>query len=154
MKISIRYLALAGIILFLNQPSLAVDVTDSNEFQFDDYIVYYNTYPSVFLQPHIASAVGINRSDTRDVLTIAVKKKQAGLPEQAVKAHITGTVITLMGHVRNISMREVKDGDAIYYVADFTVLERENLTFKISIQPEGALNPEQVEFKRGFYSRY
>lgn len=154
MKISICYLVLAGIILLLSQTSLAANNTDSNEIHFGNYIVYYNTFPSVFLQPHIASAVGISRSDSRDVLTIAVKKKLPGLPEEAVKANISGTIITLMGHVRPITMREIKDGDSIYYVGDFTMLERENVTFRLSVHPEGSHQSEQFEFKRGSYSRY
>ena len=44
------------------------------------------------------------------------------------------------------------DGDVVYYVGDFTALERESFAFRLSVQPEGAIYSENFEFKRGMYA--
>ncbi len=153
MKLTIQYLVLTVLCFYSSQVILAINYSAKNEIHFDNYIIYYNTFPSISLEPRIASAVGIKRSSSRNVLTIVVKRRLPGRhSEQSVKANISGRVYTLMGHVREITLQEVKDGDAIYYVGDFTALDRENFTFKLSVQPEGVNYSKDFEFKRGLYS--
>ena len=153
MKLNVYSLIFASWYFICPQLTLAADYSDRNEIQFNDYVIYYNTFPSVVLEPRIASVVGIKRSNSRSVLTIAVKKKRLGASEQSIKANISGKVYTLMGHIREIILQEVNDGDAIYYIGDFTALDRETLTFKLSVRPEGAIYSKDFEFKRGMYSR-
>ena len=134
----------------LPQTGLADNGIGDTEFQFRDYTVHYNTFPSMSLDPHIAKAVGIKRAPYRSVLTIAVKKHGLAQAINSSKAKITGTAYNLIGQIRSIELREIKDGDAIYYVGDFTALEHENLKFKLSVHPEGERVAQQLEFERKF----
>lgn len=143
-------LFLMSLFLSLPQTGLADNRIGETEFQFSDYTVHYNIIPSMSLDPHIAKVVGIQRAPYRSVLTLAVKKHGQAHADSSIKANISGTAYNLLGQIRSIKLREIKDGDAIYYIGDFTALERENLRFKIAVRPEGELVSHELDFERNF----
>ena len=143
-------LFLMSLFLSLPQTGLADNGISETEYQFRDYTVHYNVIPSMSLDPHIAKVVGIKRAPYRSVLTIAVKKHDQAQALNSSKAEISGKAYNLIGQIRYIKLREIKDGNAIYYVGDFTALDHEKLKFEISVRPEGEHASQELEFERNF----
>lgn len=110
---------------------LALPALAERKYSFDDVDVHYSAFNSSFLQPQIAAATGLVRSDKQGVLNIAVLK--AGKP---VTATVSGQVRNLAGQIANLSFRQVREDLAVYYLAQFPV-GAETLSFTINVQTAG-----------------
>lgn len=96
---------------------------------FGELAVHYSVFNSSFLQPDIAAAVGLNRSKTVGVLNIAALKDGKGQP-----AKVSGNVKNLLGQTSELQFKQVLEGGAVYYLAEFPLRQREVLTFSIQVQ--------------------
>ena len=120
------------------------------EIAFGNYIVNYNTFPSTFLDPAVAKAVGVKRSDSRGAMTISVRHKTQGIEVKSASATITATATNLIGQIRKLDFKEVKEGGALYYIGDFPIVRDEALTFTITLIPEGETQLHEFKFSRQF----
>lgn len=120
------------------------------EISFGDYMVNYNTFPSTFLEPEIAKAVGVKRADSRGAMTIAIRRKTEGIEVLSVKAAVTATATNLIGQIRKLEFKEVKEGNVLYYIGDFAIARNELLTFTITLVPEGEKQRHEFKFSRQF----
>lgn len=78
--------------------------------------------------PQVAKAYDIKRSGINALINIAVlDNRQAGKP--AVTATLTGEARNLLGVRKPLTFREVREGDAIYYLAELRFANEENYTF-------------------------
>lgn len=112
--------------------------------KFADLDVHYSAFNSSFLQPEIASAAGIVRGRTQGVLSISVQKEGKAQP-----ATVKAQVRNLLGQIRTLSFREVREGEAIYYLSQFP-FDTETLYFKVDVQSGGGpLN--SFEFNQKFF---
>ncbi|MGB4072581.1 DUF4426 domain-containing protein [Pseudomonas sp.] len=118
-----RRLVLALIVLCLSLPVLA-----ERKHSFGDLDVHYIAFNSSFLQPDIAAANGLVRSKSQGVVNISVLK--AG---KASAASVSGDVKDLVGRSHTLSFKQVNEGAAIYYLAQFPFDQREMLRFNISV---------------------
>lgn len=110
---------------------LALPALAERKYSFDDVDVHYSAFNSSFLQPQIAAAAGLTRAGSQGVLNIAVLRN--GKP---IVATVSGQVRNLMGQLNNLSFRQVREGDAVYYLAQFPIGE-ETLSFSINVQAAG-----------------
>ena len=110
---------------------LALPALAERKYSFDDLDVHYSAFNSSFLQPQIAEAAGLTRGKNQGVLNIAVLRKGV-----STTATVSGQVRNLMGQISNLSFRQVREGEAIYYLAQFPFSE-ETLTFTINVQSAG-----------------
>jgi hypothetical protein len=49
-------------------------------------------------------------------------------------------------------MRRINEQEAIYYIGETAVANREILIFDISVTPEGVVTPTEIRFKREFFT--
>ncbi|SDH46423.1 protein of unknown function [Pseudomonas benzenivorans] len=119
-----RRIALLFIALCLSLPALA-----ERKQSFGDLDVHYSAFNSGFLQPEIAAAAGLSRSKTQGVINISVLK--AG---KASNASVDGQVRNLLGQSYALKFKEVNEGEAIYYLAQFPFEDREMLRFTINVK--------------------
>ncbi len=49
-------------------------------------------------------------------------------------------------------MRQIDEGDAIYYIGEVAIANRETLVFDISVTPDGSNQANDVRFKRQFFT--
>ncbi len=98
------------------------------------YTIHHNALTTDSLAPQVAKAYGIQRSKNRGMLNVSVLKDKEGSIGESVKA----TAANLSGQSRVIDMREVMDGDAVYYMGDFRVSNQETLNFNLTVNPMGA----------------
>lgn len=127
--------------------------SDERSQDFGSHVLHFNAQPTADLQPEVAKQYGIVRSKNRAMLNISIVKKVPGSPGQPVPGEVTASASNLTGQLKTVSLREIKDGGAVYYIADLPVANGETLKFDILAQPadyEGEAFP--VSFTETFYS--
>ena len=95
------------------------------------------------------SAQSIVRSKNRAMLTISVVQES---DNRSVPADVTVKTVNLTGQLKNVAMRQIEDQEAVYYIGETPVANRETLIFDITVTPEGAAGSSEVRFKREFYT--
>jgi len=118
---------------------------------FGDYIVHFNAFRSDTLTPEIAKAYSLTRRNNRMVVNITVRKKDGNTTKPA-KASVTGFASNLTGQVKDLEFKEIRDGEAIYYLAQAQVANRETLKFDIKVTPAGETLVASIKFKQQFYT--
>ncbi|MCW8855049.1 MAG: DUF4426 domain-containing protein [Gammaproteobacteria bacterium] len=146
-----RKILLSGIFLTLFG-CLPFSVFAEHSLKFGDYIVHFNAFRSDSLTPDIAKAYQLTRRNNRMVVNITVQKQTPEGKTQPVKANVTGFASNLTGQVKNLEFREIHDGDAIYYLAQSQISNRETLKFDIKAVPEGETISANVKFKQQFFT--
>ncbi|NBA98665.1 DUF4426 domain-containing protein [Pseudomonas sp. R5(2019)] len=131
-----RCLAVLLFSLCLALPVLAADAAKPERKEvFGDLTVHYSAFNSSMLQPDVAAATGLVRSKNQGVLNIAVLK--ANKPSAAA---VTGTVRDLIGRRDTLTFKQIKEQEAIYYIAQYPVRDQETLTFDLKVQAAGTTN--------------
>ncbi len=133
-------IALLLMSLCLSLPALA-----EQKQSYGDLDVHYSAFNSGFLQPEVAAATGLVRSKTQGVVNVAVLK--AGT---ASSAQVNGTVKNLLGQSTALSFKEVKEGKAIYYLAQFPFEQRETLRFTLNVTAADGV-PHSFDFNQEFF---
>lgn len=137
------YKALLIATLFcLNQPSIAAQFKT-----FANLEVHYTALASTFLQPDIAQKYAIKRSKYNGIINISVLDKNAD--NKAVTAVISGSGQNLLGQTHSLSFVEIKEKDALYYIADYPFTNEEIVNFNITIKAQNKTNI--LKFQHKFY---
>ncbi len=114
-----------------------------------DFVVHFSAQSTNQLSTDIAKAYNIVRSKDRAMLTVSVVRKDN---DESVPATITVKTVNLTGQLKNITMRRIDEQDAVYYIGETPVANRETLIFDISVMPEGSSTAAEMRFKREFYT--
>lgn len=102
---------------------------------FGTHQAYYTTFPSTFIPPDIASKAQLKRAKRLHYLNILVSPagKYGGVP-----AAITGRQKNLMQQAAELTFKEIKEKDTVYYLAPFTIQGEDTLHFDLEfILPDG-----------------
>ena len=114
--------------------------------QFD---IHYMALGSTFLTPSIAKSYGIERSRYTGIINIAVlDTSEEGNP--AVPVEISGLANNLIDARMQLKFREIREGDAIYYIAEVPYRDDQEINFQILIKHSNELNTT-LAFKQKFY---
>lgn len=127
----------------------AAQPAEASNVDIGDYTVHFSAMATDQLPPEVARAYEIVRSKNRAMLNVSVLRKDNGKP---VAATVTVKTVNLTGQLKNVTMRRIDEGVAIYYIGETPVANRETLVFDISITPEGVAKPAEVRFKREFFT--
>jgi hypothetical protein len=139
--------------MILMAVALSFTATAQQAQNFGDYTVHYNALNSSLISPEVASVYGIQRSDSRVLINVAVLKKTENQSPVAVKATVSATGRNLIGQTREIEMREITEGgEAIYYIGELSVSNMETFDFSVMVTPEGQSTPFNVKFRKQFYT--
>ena len=117
---------------------------------FGDYVIHYNAFRSDVLSADMAKAYNLTRRNNRLILNIAVLKKVLNTTGTPTAAKVTGHIKNLLGQMENIEFREIKEGTAIYYLAESQFSEGEMLKFELKIIPEGSTRATDIKFEKRF----
>ena len=104
------------------------------------------------LTPEIAREYGLIRSRNRAMLNVSVIKDIPDALGDPVEAEVRASTTNIIGQQRRLNMREIREGDAIYYIADFLVRNEEQLNFHIDVKPEGKATWIPATFSQKFYT--
>ncbi|CAM3162498.1 DUF4426 domain-containing protein [Vibrio neptunius] len=114
-----------------------------------DVEVHYSAFNSTFLTPQVARSYKLKRNGYLAIINISVLDNyQAGKP--AITAKVSGSAKNLIGQTKTLEFREIKEGSAIYYLAEFPISEEENLTFNIDVNA-GNKGTGRLKFTQKFY---
>ena len=80
---------------------------------FGDYEVHYIILPTVSLNAEVAAKYGLPRGRNRALINISV----LNLDGKAVSAAVSGSSANLLGQNQTFEFSEVREGEAIYYLA-------------------------------------
>jgi len=119
---------------------------------FGDYSIHYNAFTSDMLTPDVAKAYNITRGKNRALLNISVLKKENGAVAKPVKARVVVTATNLSSQLKTFDMRELIDQEAIYYIAEAPIANRELLRFNLAVTPEGEVNTYTFSFQQEFFT--
>jgi hypothetical protein len=126
--------------------------TLAEEQDFGAYTVHYIAVNSTFLQPEIAQQYGIVRSARRAFLNVAVLRNDADGSTTPVTATLSGGKRNLLQQTGEITFREIREGDAIYYIGQFEFSNAEILRLTVSVQPEHQGPEHTIEWSTQLYS--
>jgi len=121
-----------------------------NSTKIPGHTIHHNVITTDFLAPNIASAYRIIRSKHRGMINISVIKDVAGTTGKPVMASITARAVNLLGQSRQIPLREIREGEAIYYIGDFIIPSQEQLIFVLEVMPEDAKRPYTAKLEHSF----
>lgn len=147
-------LAMFGLMSACGGPGKSADVPDAQpagatSVDIGEYVVHFSAQSTDQLPPEVARAYDIVRSKNRAMLNVSVLRESDNSPVPAV---VTVKTVNLTGQLKNITMRQIDEQEAIYYIGEVAVANRETLVFDISITPEGVNTASDVRFKRQFFT--
>ncbi len=113
------------------------------------HVIHFSAQSTDQLPPEVARAYDIVRSKNRAMLNVSVLRAS---DNQAVTVDVTVKTVNLTGQLKNVTMRQINEQEAIYYIGEVAIANRETLIFDISVTPDGEDSPSMVRFKRQFYT--
>jgi uncharacterized protein DUF4426 len=114
-----------------------------------DHIIHFSAQSTDQLPPEVARTYNIVRSQNRAMLNVSVLQRGTNT---AVTADVKVKTVNLTGQLKNVTMRVVREQEAIYYIGETPVANQEVLIFDISVTPDGVEQASNVRFKRQFYT--
>jgi hypothetical protein len=147
-------LSLLSLITACGGPGESADIPEAqpagaSNADIGDHIVHFSAQSTDQLPPDVARAYNIVRSKNRAMLNVSVLQKS---DKTAVPADVSAKTVNLTGQLKNVTMRQINEGDAIYYIGEVAIANRETLVFDISVRPEGSSKSSEVRFKREFFT--
>jgi hypothetical protein len=135
------------------QRAMPAQPADDTSKDFGAYEVHYNAVRTDLLGAEIARSYGIQRGTNRVMLNVAVRRKEGqNGPRGAVEADVQVAAYNLNGQTKDLQMRRVSEGDAIYYIGEVSIAGAEILVFNISVTPAGESAPLTMTLRREFQS--
>ena len=108
--------------------------------------IHYIAFDSVILTKEVARQYQLRRSKYSAVVNISVLNSD---DQKAQSVAIVGSATNLLGVKKKLSFKQVKEGTAIYSIAELSFANLETYRIKLNIQ-QG--NEQQVlEFEHTFY---
>ncbi len=121
---------------------------------FGNYEVYYTAFNSTFITPEIASTYDLKRSSRHGIINIAIRNIKDSSSGKAVTGRVNGKLMNLLSQQTGLEFKEVREGDAIYYLAGFRFSNEEMLRFNVEVLPEGKGRAKTVKFEQKFYEEH
>ena len=116
---------------------------------FGPFELYYSVVNTTFLDPKIAASYGITRGEKRAILNLAVREHLTN--GNAARAMVLqGRTWDLIQN-QSLEFKEIREGEAIYYIAEFSFINEEWRFFEIDFRPAGADKTYTFQFKRQLY---
>jgi hypothetical protein len=110
--------------------------------------VHYMAIGSTFFTPEIAKIYGITRSRYNGLINISVlDNTKSGTPAKTVS--ITGKAKNNLGQFKTLEFTEVKEANAIYYLAQIKYNNEETMHFTLSIND--GKEQQTLKFSQKFY---
>jgi len=114
---------------------------------FGDWTVHVNALVTDQLSAEVASQYDITRSSGRAMLNVSAISNASG---NGLKAEVSVSASNLSAQLRNLTMREIAEGEAVYYIGETPITNAETLIFTINITPEG-MGPQSLRYMQQFY---
>jgi hypothetical protein len=118
---------------------------------FGDYVLHFNAIGTDKLTENVARQYGIVRSRSRAMLNVSILRKEEGALGTPVTGSVSASAINLNGQLRNINLREIKEGTAVYYIGETSITDGETLIFTVDATPINEASRFTVRFMKQFF---
>ena len=118
---------------------------------FGEYVLFFNALNTDQLSPDIAREYGIVRSKSRALLNVSIHRKLEGGRTEAVTGAVSASAINLNGQLMTMTLREIREDTAIYYIGELAVTDGEVLIYTIDVTPANDPSRFTVRFKKQFF---
>ena len=132
---------------------LSITSYAQNSQDFGQYVIHYNAITTDFLPKDIAKENGIKRSKNQGMVNITILKKLLNTPSKPTVATVQGSAVNLSKQLQTLEIKQIKEGNAIYYISQFRVNNTETLDFTFHVKPEGDSESYTVKFRHKFYTK-
>ena len=132
--------------------SLGTSAVAENSREFGKFVIHYNAFRSDTLEPEVAKNYNLTRRSNRLIINVAVLEKVMNTTGKPAAAQVTGHASNLTGQLKNLEFREIREGTAIYYLAESKFSDGEFLKFELKIKLEGEGQPARLKFDKRFYT--
>ena len=113
-----------------------------------DYDIHYNAFNTMMVPPEVAQSYGFTRARNRALLNISVLDSST---KKALPAAVTGTRTNIIGQLLPLEFVQIKEQNAIYYIAQLRFTEEEMWRFELQIQPDLNADAIPLKFSQTFY---
>ncbi|MFB1015478.1 MAG: hypothetical protein ACI93V_000918 [Alteromonadaceae bacterium] len=142
-KISLHALFLISFFSFFSTSVMAENMKKLGSMN-----VHYMAIGATFLTPEVAKNYGIERSRYNGLINISVlDNTQKEMPAKTVS--ISGIARNDIGQIKSLEFQEVKEGEAIYYLAQVNYSNEETYYFELDITD--GKESHKMKFKQKFY---
>ena len=127
---------------------LALPAAGQQSERFGPYELHYSVVNTTFLEPGVAATYGITRGKKRAIVNLAVREHRAD-GEQSTEPRamlLQGRTWDLIQN-QPLTFQEVREGPAVYYIAEFRFINEEWRFFEVDFRPEGAQRTYTFKFK-------
>ena len=132
---------------------VASPVDANQQVEAGDLVLMYSAIPSLDLQPDVARQYRLTRSAGRMLLNVALHRRLDDGATTAISGTLRAAATNQAGQRQELRLDEVREGDAIYYLAEVRASDGDTLTFDIeaSGDVEGRLLPIGVRFVQPYF---
>lgn len=128
----------------------AVVLSTESSKDFGDYVIHFNALGTDQLTADVARQYDIGRSRNRAILNVSILRKDDGMGTP-VTGSVSASAINLTGQLKNIALREIEEGSAVYYIGEVSITDGEQLLFTIDATPLNEPSRFTVRFKKQFF---
>lgn len=146
MMVRLRVLAMAAVLCIWSPLAGA-----NQQVAAGDLVLLYSAIPSLDLQPEVARQYRLTRSAGRMLLNIALQRQQADGSLLAVAGDVSAAATNDAGQRQDLRLREVREGGAIYYLAEVRAGDGDVLTFEVEATVDGSPRPVGVRFVQPYF---
>lgn len=132
---------------FAQEDALQPPVESSKTF--GPYEILYSIVPTTFISEAVAASYQITRAKDQALINVSVRKK-VDKNDVAQTAVVKGTYSDLM-QSKTLNFREVREKDALYYIAAFRHGDKELLRFDLKVQVDPQLPAQTITFSRKLF---
>ena len=118
--------------------------------KFGPYALHYSVVNTTFLSPTIAESYGITRGEKRAILNLALRKDDATDLGAGSAMRLTGKTWDLIQQ-QTLKFQEIREADAIYYIAQFAFINEEWRFFEVEFQPADSDKTYRYKFKHQLF---
>ena len=138
-------------LLLLLLSLLPLTAMAENSTKIPGFTIHHNAIPTAMISPDVARQYQIVRSKYRGMLNVSIIKDLADTIGKAVTADVQAHTFNLIGQIHNIKLQEIREGEAIYYIGDFPIVDGETLKIRMEIIPEGLSRTTKAEISQQFF---
>ncbi|MFL0796301.1 MAG: DUF4426 domain-containing protein [Cellvibrionaceae bacterium] len=135
-----------AVILYLFSVTALADIKTHQTF--GDYTVHYTVFDSTFLKPETAQAAGIVRAKNQKLVNVSVVR---GKDLHGSPALIKGEAKDLMAVTKKLKFKEIREGEAVYYIAPVRSDSEEVMHFHLQVRTDPNGEFHKINFTRKLY---
>lgn len=122
--------------------------------EFEDHVVHYVAFNSMSVSKKVLNSYGFQRAPNRVLINVSVQRKDKKPDEWGIAADVTGSATNLNDQRQTLKFKQIKEGNAIYYLASIRVANQEQFRFNIDIAPSDKKQTLSIKFEEKFFVDY